>query len=163
MKRPTCGPLLILFRALKCSGLDGKLYVANLLHGEVLIISSPSVRRRGPTRPQGVCSPFPTFWPSLMLYPALKRWGPPDGGLPGFVANVPLFGPMLISSPPLTCWGPPRRRSVCSQCAHFWATIHILPPPKRWGPARRQSVCSQFALLRAIDDLISITGQASVM
>ena len=47
---------------------------------------------------------LPTYGPLLVLSPALKRWGPPDGS--GYVATGPTSGPFLILSPALKRWGP---------------------------------------------------------
>ena len=48
---------------------------------------------------------IPTCGRLLILSPALKCWGPPDGR--DDVTNLPICGPLLFLYPALKVWGPP--------------------------------------------------------
>ena len=96
---------------------------------------------------------LPNPGPLLILSPALKCWGPPDGR--GYVATRPTCGPLLILSPALKWWRPPTWQGLCSHQAHLWATSDFLSPAvKRWGPPTQSGLCSHPAHLWAIADFV---------
>ena len=101
--RPICGPLLIL---------------------------SPTQKRWGPPRRQGLCISFCSLLCSI---------GPPPHDK-GYVATCPTCAAVLILSPAVKCWLPPRRQGLCSQPAHFWAISDFVACCAAFGTPRTASV-----------------------
>ena len=62
----------------------------------------------------------------LLSYPLLRSGGDPPGGR-GYVATLVSCGPPVILFPALKRWGPPRRRGSCNYLAHLWASSDSAP------------------------------------
>ena len=95
---PTCGPLSILF---------------------------PAMKHWGPPRRQGLGSHYAHMWAISAFVPVQSIGDPRDGR--GCVATMPTCGPLFILSPAMKHWGSPRRQGLGSHCAHMWATFYFVP------------------------------------
>ena len=69
---------------------------------------------------------------------------PPSSTGKCYVANLPICGPLLILFPALKRWGPPSRQVLCSQMAHLWAIVEFVPRSKTLGTHVWSGVMSQI-------------------
>ena len=101
-------------------------YVATLPTCRPPPILSPALKRWGPPRGQGLCSHTAHLWASSDFVPGFEAVGIPLGGR-GYVATLPTCGPSLMLSPALKRWGSPGQHGLCSHLAHLWATSDPAP------------------------------------
>ena len=74
---------------------------------------------------------------AAFMSPCFEPLGTPQGGR-GYVATRPTCGPLLILFPALKRWGPPRRQGLCSNLAHLWATSDFVPRQQQQQPRSPQ-------------------------
>ena len=80
---------------------------------------------------RGYVATLPTCGPLLILPPALKRWGPPRRQ--GLCSPLAHLWATSDSAAAIKGWGPLRRQGLCSHLAHLWATSDSAPRSEAVG------------------------------
>ena len=90
------------------------------------LILSTALKALGTPKMEGVMLPLGPIVCLCLFCPPLFSGGVPLNGKV-YAATSFNYAPLLILFPSLKRWGPPRRQGLCSYHAHLWATAGFVP------------------------------------